>query len=89
VPAARKPPAGVNGSGKHLELVDELRRGHNLLSPGANPHRTQTPVFAPPCCAVNKWQGPLRASIASAGNDHRLGANEAPPAILPVFLGEC
>ena len=64
--------------------------GHNLLSPGANTHdNVQFLVFcAAVLRAVNKWQGLLRASIASAGNDHRLGANEAPPAILSVFLGD-
>jgi glutamine synthetase len=64
--------------------------GHNLLSPGANPHdNVQFLVFCTAVLrAVNKWQGLLRASIASAGNDHRLGANEAPPAILSVFLGD-
>src|SRR5207302_2568113 len=65
-------------------------QGHNLLSPGANPHdNLQFLVFCTAVLrAVNKWQGLLRASIASAGNDHRLGANEAPPAILSVFLGD-
>ena len=64
--------------------------GHNLLSPGANPHdNMQFLVFCTAVMrAVNKWQGLLRASIASAGNDHRLGANEAPPAILSIFLGD-
>ena len=64
--------------------------GHNLLSPGANTHENlQFLVFcAAVLRAVNKWQGLLRVSVASAGNDHRLGANEAPPAILSVFLGE-
>ena len=64
--------------------------GHNLLSPGANPHdNMQFLVFCTAVLrAVNKWQGLLRASIASAGNDHRLGANEAPPAILSIFLGD-
>jgi glutamine synthetase len=64
--------------------------GHNLLSPGANTHdNMQFLVFCTAVLrAVNKWQGLLRASIASAGNDHRLGANEAPPAILSVFLGD-
>ena len=64
--------------------------GHNLLSPGANPHdNLQFLVFCTAVLrAVNKWQGLLRASIAHAGNDHRLGANEAPPAILSVFLGD-
>src|SRR6202008_2214524 len=61
-----------------------------LLGPGANPHdNMQFLVFcAAVIRAVNKWQGLLRASIASAGNDHRLGANEAPPAIISVFLGD-
>jgi glutamine synthetase len=85
-----KPFAGVNGSGKHLNWSMADDEGHNLLSPGANPHdNLQFLVFcASVLRAVNKWQGLLRASIASAGNDHRLGANEAPPAILSVFLGE-
>jgi glutamine synthetase len=85
-----KPFAGVNGSGKHLNwsISDDL--GHNLLSPGANPHdNMQFLVFCVAVVrAVNKWQGLLRATIASAGNDHRLGANEAPPAIISVFLGD-
>src|SRR5262245_29988715 len=85
-----KPFAGVNGSGKHLNWSMGDNEGHNLLRPGASPHENlQFLVF---CAAVlratNKWQGLLRASIASAGNDHRLGANEAPPAILSVFLGD-
>jgi glutamine synthetase len=85
-----KPFAGVNGSGKHLNWSIGDDEGHNLLSPGANPHdNLQFLVFcAAVLRAVNKWQGLLRASIASAGNDHRLGANEAPPAILSVFLGD-
>jgi glutamine synthetase len=85
-----KPFAGVNGSGKHnnWSLSDEF--GNNLLGPGDTPHdNMQFLVF---CAAVlrgvDRWQGLLRASIASAGNDHRLGANEAPPAILSVFLGD-
>src|SRR5438093_6033514 len=85
-----KPFAGVNGSGKHVNWSMSDDEGHNLLSPGANPHdNMQFLVFcAAVLRAVNKWQGLLRASIASAGNDHRLGANEAPPAILSVFLGD-
>src|SRR5579862_4242114 len=85
-----KPFAGVNGSGKHLNWSMSDSLGHNLLSPGANPHENlQFLVFCTAVLrAVNKWQGLLRASIASAGNDHRLGANEAPPAILSVFLGD-
>src|SRR6185369_12913466 len=85
-----KPFAGVNGSGKHLNWSMSDDEGHNLLSPGANPHENiQFLVFCTAVLrAVNKWQGLLRASIASAGNDHRLGANEAPPAILSIFLGD-
>jgi glutamine synthetase len=85
-----KPFAGVNGSGKHnnWSLSDEF--GNNLLGPGDTPHdNMQFLVFcAAVLKAVDKWQGLLRASIASAGNDHRLGANEAPPAILSIFLGD-
>src|SRR5262245_62043737 len=85
-----KPFAGVNGSGKHLNWSISDDEGHNVLSPGANPHdNMQFLVFCSAVIrAVNKWQGLLRAAIASAGNDHRLGANEAPPAILSVFLGD-
>jgi glutamine synthetase len=85
-----KPFAGVNGSGKHLNWSMSDDEGHNLLSPGTNTHENlQFLVFCTAVLrAVNKWQGLLRASIASAGNDHRLGANEAPPAILSVFLGD-
>ncbi len=85
-----KPFAGVNGSGKHLNwsMSDDL--GNNLLNPGDTPHENiQFLVFcAAMLRAVNKWQGLLRFSIASAGNDHRLGANEAPPAIISIFLGD-
>jgi glutamine synthetase len=85
-----KPFAGVNGSGKHLNwsMSDDL--GNNLLNPGETPHdNVQFLVFcAAVLRAVNKCQGLLRMSIASAGNDHRLGANEAPPAIISVFLGD-
>jgi glutamine synthetase len=85
-----KPFAGVNGSGKHLNwsMSDDL--GNNLLNPGDTPHdNVQFLVFCTAVLrAVNKWQGLLRMSIASAGNDHRLGANEAPPAIISVFLGD-
>jgi len=85
-----KPFAGVNGSGKHLNwsMSDDL--GNNLLSPGDTPHENiQFLVFcAAVLRAVNKYQGLLRYAIASAGNDHRLGANEAPPAILSIFLGD-
>jgi len=85
-----KPFAGVNGSGKHnnWSISDEF--GNNLLGPGDTPHdNMQFLVFcAAVIRAVDKWQGLLRASVASAGNDHRLGANEAPPAILSIFLGD-
>src|SRR5215831_18948426 len=85
-----KPFAGVNGSGKHnnWSLSDEF--GNNLLGPGDTPHdNLQFLVFcAAVIRAVDKWQGLLRASIAHAGNDHRLGANEAPPAIISIFLGD-
>src|SRR5689334_3871614 len=85
-----KPFAGVNGSGKHLNWSMSDDEGNNLLSPGANPHENmQFLVFcAAVIRAVNKYQGLLRAAIASAGNDHRLGANEAPPAIISIFLGD-
>ncbi len=85
-----KPFAGVNGSGKHLNWSMSDSEGNNLLSPGKNTHdNVQFLVFcAAVLRAVNKWQGLLRASVASAGNDHRLGANEAPPAIISVFLGD-
>jgi glutamine synthetase len=85
-----KPFAGVNGSGKHLNwsIGDDL--GNNLLNPGDTPHSNMQFLFF--CMAVIRavdvWQGLLRTSIAHAGNDHRLGANEAPPAILSVFLGD-
>jgi glutamine synthetase len=84
-----KPFAGVNGSGKHLNWSMSDDTGSNLLNPGDTPHdNLQFLVFcAAVLRAVDRWQGLLRMSIASAGNDHRLGANEAPPAILSVFLG--
>jgi glutamine synthetase len=85
-----KPFAGVNGSGKHLNWSMSDSDGHNLLSPGASPHdNMQFLVFCLAVIrAVNRHQGLLRAAIASAGNDHRLGANEAPPAIISIFLGD-
>ncbi|OGU18473.1 MAG: glutamine synthetase [Gemmatimonadetes bacterium RIFCSPLOWO2_12_FULL_68_9] len=85
-----KPFAGVNGSGKHVNwsMSDDL--GNNLLEPGDTPHQNvQFLVFSAAILrAVNKFQGLLRGSVARAGNDHRLGANEAPPAIMSVFLGD-
>jgi glutamine synthetase len=85
-----KPFAGVNGSGKHLNWSMSDDQGNNLLNPGETPHdNIQFLVFcAAVLRAVNKYQGLLRMSIAHAGNDHRLGANEAPPAIISVFLGD-
>lgn len=84
-----KPFTGINGSGKHVNwsLATESM---NLLEPGEDAHENMQFLFF--CVAVvravNRHQGLLRASIASAGNDHRLGANEAPPAIISIFLGE-
>src|SRR5215213_9704292 len=84
-----KPFAGVNGSGKHLNWSMSDDAGNNLLNPGDTPHENLQflVICAAVLRAVDRWQGLLRMSIASAGNDHRLGANEAPPAILSVFLG--
>jgi glutamine synthetase len=85
-----KPFAGVNGSGKHVNWSMSDDHGNNLLNPGDTPHdNLQFLVFCLAVVrAVDTWQGLLRASVASAGNDHRLGANEAPPAIMSVFLGD-
>ncbi len=84
-----KPFAGVNGSGKHNNWSMGTDTGKNLLEPGDTPHDNLEFLFF--CTAViqavNKHQGLLRASIASPGQDHRLGANEAPPAIISIFLG--
>jgi glutamine synthetase len=84
-----KPFAGVNGSGKHNNWSMGTDTGKNLLEPGDTPHENLEFLFF--CTAViqavNKHQGLLRASIASPGQDHRLGANEAPPAIISIFLG--
>ena len=84
-----KPFAGVNGSGKHNNWSMGTDTGKNLLEPGDTPHRNLEFLFfcAAVLKAVNEYQGLLRASIASPGQDHRLGANEAPPAIISVFLG--
>ena len=85
-----KPFAGVNGSGKHNNWSMGTDTGVNLLEPGDSPHENLQFLFF--CTAVieavNKHQGLLRASIAGAGQDHRLGANEAPPAIISIFLGD-
>ncbi len=85
-----KPFAGVNGSGKHVNFSIGNATQGNLLDPGDTPHaNAQFLIFcAAVIRAVHKHSGLLRAVVASAGNDHRLGANEAPPAILSIFLGE-
>src|SRR5258706_1515748 len=81
-----KPFAGVNGSGKHNNWSMGTDKGHNLLEPGDTPHDNVQFLFfcSAVIQAVNKYQGLLRASVASAGQDHRLGANEAPPAIISI-----
>ena len=85
-----KPFAGVNGSGKHNNWSIATDSGVNLLSPGDTPHENaQFLLFL--CAviqAVDEYQDLLRASVATAGNDHRLGANEAPPAVVSIFLGD-
>jgi glutamine synthetase len=85
-----KPFAGINGSGKHVNWSLGSSSQGNLLDPGDTPHdNAQFLVFcAAVIRAVYKHQGLLRAVVASAGNDHRLGANEAPPAIMSIFLGD-
>ncbi len=85
-----KPFEGINGSGKHNNWSMSTDDGFNLLNPGSSPE-TNTLfklVLAAVIKAVDDYQGILRASVASAGNDHRLGANEAPPAIISVYLGD-
>ena len=84
-----KPFAGVNGSGKHNNWSMGTDTGMNLLDPGDTPSENLQFLFfcAAVIQAVNEHQELLRASIASAGQDHRLGANEAPPAIISIFLG--
>ncbi len=85
-----KPFAGVNGSGKHNNWSMSTNTGVNLLEPGDTPHENaQFLLFL--CAvikAVDEYQDLLRVSVSSAGNDHRLGANEAPPAIVSIFLGD-
>lgn len=84
-----KPFAGVNGSGKHNNWSLATDTGENLLSPGRNPKKNLQflTFFVNTIKAVHEYADLLRASIASASNDHRLGANEAPPAIISVFIG--
>ena len=85
-----KPFAGVNGSGKHNNWSIATNDGQNLLSPGETPY--ENAQFLLFLCAVIKavddYQDLLRISVATAGNDHRLGANEAPPAVISMFLGD-
>ena len=85
-----KPFAGVNGSGKHNNWSLSTDTGVNLLSPGETPYENaQFLLFLVAVIqAVDNYQGLLRAAVATAGNDHRLGANEAPPAVVSVFLGD-
>lgn len=85
-----KPFAGVNGSGKHCNWSMGTDTGLNLLEPGDTPHENVQFLFfcAAVLKAVDEHQDLLRLSVASASNDHRLGANEAPPAIISVFLGD-
>ena len=85
-----KPFAGVNGSGKHNNWSISTNTGENLLSPGKHPEdNIQFQLFlAAVVKAVDEYQDLLRITVASAGNDHRLGANEAPPAIISMYLGD-
>lgn len=85
-----KPFEGVNGSGKHNNWAVSTDQGENLLNPGTNPEdNLQFLVFLTAVIeAIDRYPELMRVTVASAGNDHRLGANEAPPAIVSVFLGE-
>ena len=85
-----KPYAGVNGSGKHCNWSLETNTGINLLAPGKNPYQNLQFItfLVNVLMAVQRHNGLLKASIVSATNEHRLGANEAPPAIISVFLGK-
>ena len=85
-----KPFAGVNGSGKHNNWSLSTNTGRNLLKPGKDPIRnTEFLIFlAAIMKGIYEYQDLLRVSVASAGNDHRLGANEAPPAIISMFIGD-
>ena len=85
-----KPFAGINGSGKHNNWAMSTDTGQNLLEPGATPYENaQFVLFLVAVIkAVDEYQDLLRLSVANAGNDHRLGANEAPPAIVSMFLGD-
>ena len=85
-----KPFEGINGSGKHNNWSLSTESGLNLLDPGDHPEGNTLFMLVLACviAAVDNYQGILRACIASAGNDHRLGADEAPPAIISVYLGD-
>lgn len=85
-----KPFAGVNGSGKHNNWSMSTNDGQNLLEPGKTPHENEQFLLflSAVIKAVDEYSALLRASAANPGNDHRLGANEAPPAIISIFLGE-
>ena len=85
-----KPFAGVNGSGKHNNWSIGTNTGENLLDPGKNPEDNLQfqLILAAVVKAVDEYQDLLRITVASAGNDHRLGANEAPPAIISMYLGD-
>ena len=85
-----KPYAGVNGSGKHCNWSLQTNTGINLLAPGKNPYQNLQFItfLVNVLMAVHRHNGLLKASIVSATNEHRLGANEAPPAIISVFLGK-
>jgi glutamine synthetase len=85
-----KPFAGVNGSGKHTNWSISTDKGENLLNPGKHPkdNKVFLTVLAAVVQAVDDYQDLLRVSVATAGNDHRLGGNEAPPAIISMFLGD-
>lgn len=85
-----KPFAGLNGSGKHTNFSLTTDKGRNLLEPGDNPHSNMLFLyfFTAVLKGVYEYQDLLRASVSCAGNDHRLGANEAPPAILSIYTGE-
>ena len=85
-----KPFRGINGSGKHNNWSISTDTGFNLLNPGDSPESNTLfkLVLTAVIKAVDEYQGVLRASVASAGNDHRLGADEAPPAIVSVYLGD-
>ena len=86
-----KPFAGVNGSGKHNNWSITGPDGKNWLKPGDNPHENAKfmTIIVALMKAVDTHADLLRASVATAGNDHRLGANEAPPAVVSIFLGDC